>query len=280
MSTLVCAELGSNHNGSLSTCKRLIEAAKEAGADAAKLQLFRAEWLCHPKHPAYETVKANELPREWMPRLMEFASEVGIQLSATPCDLEAVELLDSLDVPWIKIASGDITYLPLIECAAKTGRPLIISTGAATLVEVCAAARTAIDAGSDDVTLLQCSITYPAKAENSHLLTMAGMKYLTGTVGFSDHSLSMTLPAVAVGLGATVIEKHFTLSRHQSGPDHPHSLEPEEFEAMVWAIREAEEALGDGVKQPLPEEADMRIWARRGNYNGSWLRPTREAGLE
>lgn len=276
------AELGSNHGGDFDTCRRLIEAAKNAGAHAAKLQLFRAEWLCHPKHPAYETVKANELPRAWMPRLMEFAREVGIQLSATPCDFEAVELLDSLDVPWIKIASGDITYLPLIERAARTGRPLIISTGATYEREIAQAVETAVGCGAWDITLLKCAMAYPATTAQSHLRGIRSLAehFCLAKAGFSDHTTSLTLPAVAAALGAEVIEKHFTLSRAQTGPDHSHSLEPAEFRRMVEAVRETEEALGHGYLEPLAEEADMRVWARRGVYDGRWLRPTREAGLE
>lgn len=282
--TLVVAEIGANHNGDYDTALRLIKAAKDAGADAVKFQLVTAEGLCHPTHAAYETVKKYALPREWMPCLMEYSRHLGIQCSATPCDFEAVDLLDRLDAPFLKIASGDLTYHALIQHAAKTGRHLIISTGAATQEEIETVwqmvatlwKRSGITLHGESLegrlTLLHCTMEYPCPIQNADLQRLnfaINYPHLGdggGMWGFSDHTLSLTLPAVAVGMGATVIEKHFTLSRNQDGPDHPHSLEPDEFRQMVGAIREAELALDDVQKQPLPEEQEMRVVARRGLY--------------
>lgn len=280
MHTKVIAEIGSNHNGSFETAKRLIKAASLCGADAVKFQVFRAEWLAHPKHPSYDIIKANELPREWLPELIAFTHSLDLEFGATPCDLEAVELLKGAD--WLKIASGDITYEPLIRAAGETGKHILLSTGASFRHEIIRAVSW-IESTSN-VTILQCTMAYPCESQDAHLRWMWGWMFAWNgfppKIGFSDHTLSIVLPAVAVGMGATVIEKHFTLSRNQVGTDHGHSLEPEEFAQMVKNIREAELALGDGEKRVLDCEKEILPWARRGCYDGKWLRPSDKSLVE
>ncbi len=294
----IVAEVGSNHNGDLATALACIRAAKRAGADVVKFQLFTADGLAHPTHAAYDTLRRYALPRDWLPTLKQCADDEKIGFAATPFDLEAVDLLDKLDVPFIKIASGDLTYHDLIRRAAATGKPLVISTGAATRQEAYSALMTVPLGGASAVCLLHCVVAYPALSESVNLAVLAGSLLPTGLrgltltpgimmsaphygmdeheyevftrgyhVGFSDHTLSLTLPAVAVGLGARVIEKHFTTClRTTEGPDHAHSLTPPEFRRMVEYIREAEAAMGGGEKKPLPEELPMRTLARRGWY--------------
>lgn len=228
--TYVIAEIGSNHDGSLYQAIDLISDAKDAGADAVKFQ-------CLPS-----------LPRDWLPDLKPWTDEIGIDLFATPFDVEAVYYLAELGVPYLKIASVEIIRLDLIEAAAETGIPLLISTGMATLDEIKDAVITA-GAPERNVTLLQCTTQYPTPPKNVHLRAMVSINRAFGLpVGLSDHSTSTTIPAAAVALGASVIEKHITLDRTSKGPDHPFALEPGEFAAMVRGIREVEEAMGDSAK--------------------------------
>lgn len=229
--TYVIAEIGSNHDGSLNQAIDLISDAKAAGADAVKFQ-------CLPN-----------LPRDWLPDLKPWTDETGIDLFATPFDVDAVRYLIELGVPYLKIASVEIIRRDLIQAAAENGIPLLISTGMATLSEI----RDAIDwanwGNKASLTLLQCTTQYPTPPSNVHLRAMVSINQAFGLpVGLSDHSTSIAIPAAAVALGATVIEKHITLDRTLPGPDHPFALEPDEFAAMVRGIREVEEAMGDSAK--------------------------------
>jgi sialic acid synthase SpsE len=241
--TYVIAEAGSNHDGDFRQAVELIEVAVEAKCDAVKFQ-------CIPP-----------LERGWMPALQAMARDRGIAFLATPFDLDAVAYLDSLDVPAIKIAAPELVYLELIEAAAKTGKPLIISTGMATVGEIEQALETA-DLASDlpegaHVTLLQCTTRYPTPAHQINLRAMEAMRNGWHTaVGLSDHSLGIAVPIAAAALGASIIEKHFTISRDLKGPDHPFAIEPHELKAMVDGIREVEKALGDGRKDG-PVEGEL-----------------------
>lgn len=226
--TYVTAELGSNHDGKYLQALALIDAAAGAGANAVKLQCLP------PLDPA------------WLPKLKAFAAGLNMGLYATPFDPDAVRELADLGVPYIKIASAEIVNHELIEAAAETGIPLILSTGMATFTEIGRALEVA-NAGL--VALLQCTTRYPAPAEQVNLHALETMRdQFDVPVGLSDHTTSTTVPAAAVALGASFIEKHITLDCRLDGPDHPYALEPNEFKTMVDNIREVEVALGDGAK--------------------------------
>ncbi len=276
--TYVIAEAGANHNRDLAIARKLVDVAAEAGADAIKFQTYSGERLYSSKAPGFEYLAPLSeqspsellaqiaLPREWQGDLRDRAASRGIAFFSTPFDDEAVAQLDALDVPAMKIASFEIVDPGLIAAAARTGRPLLISTGMATLGEVEDALRSAAAAGARAVGLMQCTSVYPAPAERANLRAMATMRAAFGVpVGLSDHTTGIAVPIAAAALGAAFVEKHFTLDRTMAGPDHPFALEPEELKAMVAGIREAQAALGDGRKRgPGPEEAkEMYRLARR-----------------
>jgi sialic acid synthase SpsE len=276
--TYVIAEAGANHNRSLETANRLIDVAAEAGADAVKFQTYSGKRIYSSKTPKFkylegvsdkppaELLEEIELPREWQAGLAERARDRGIDFFSTPFDHDAVAELDALDVPVLKIASFEIGDLPLIRAAAATGRPLLISTGMATIGEVEDAVVAAREAGASALGLMQCTSVYPAPAKRANLRAMRTMADVFGVpVGLSDHTTGIAVPIAAAALGAALIEKHFTLDRTMKGPDHPFALEPPELEAMVAGIRDARAALGDGRKQgPGPEEREeMYALARR-----------------
>jgi sialic acid synthase SpsE len=267
--TYVIAEAGANHNRDLAIARELVDVAAEAGADAVKFQTYSGEALYSTKTPDFEylapiTDKSPSellediaLPREWQVELRDHAAARGIDFFSSPFDVEAIAELDALGVPAMKIASFEIVDPVLIAAAAATGRPLLISTGMATLGEVEAALRDAAEAGATEVGLMQCTSVYPAPAERANLRAMATMRTAFGLpVGLSDHTTGISVPVAAAALGAAFLEKHFTLDRTMEGPDHPFALEPGELKAMVAGIREAQAALGDGQKRgPSPEEA-------------------------
>jgi sialic acid synthase SpsE len=276
--TYVIAEAGANHNRDLGTARRLIDVAAEAGADAVKFQTYSGARIYSRKTPKFkylegvsdkspaELLEEIELPREWQGELMAHALDRGIDCFSTPFDDDAVAELDALDVPVLKIASFEIVDLPLIRVAAATGRPLLISTGMATMGEIEDALGAARDAGAGEIGLMQCTSVYPAPAERANLSAMRTMAEAFGVpVGLSDHTTGIAVPIAAAALGAAFIEKHFTLDRSMPGPDHPFALEPQELEAMVAGIREARAALGNGRKEgPGPEEREeMYELARR-----------------
>jgi sialic acid synthase SpsE len=274
----VIAEAGANHNRDLATAKRLIDVAAEAGADAVKFQTYSGRGLYSTKTPKFkylapitdrapsELLEDISLPREWQAGLDDYARERGIHFFSTPFDFAAVRELDALDVPVLKIASFEIVDLGLIKAAAATGRPLLISTGMAVMGEIEDALAAALDGGAPAVGLMQCTSVYPAPAERINLRAMATMAGVFGVpVGLSDHSLGTAVPIAAAALGAAFIEKHFTLDRSMTGPDHPFAVEPGELRDMVSGIRAAEAALGDGRKDgPSPEEREeMYVLGRR-----------------
>jgi sialic acid synthase SpsE len=276
--TYVIAEAGANHNRDLDTARRLIDVAAEAGADAVKFQTYSGARIYSSKTPKFkylegvsdktpaELLEEIELPREWQGELISYARERGIDCFSTPFDHEAVAELERLDVPVLKIASFEIVDLPLIRVAAATGRPLLISTGMATMGEIEDALEAARGAGATEIGLMQCTSVYPAPAERANLSAMRTMADAFGVpVGLSDHTTGIAVPIAAAALGAAFVEKHFTLDRSMPGPDHPFALEPDELEAMVSGIRDARAALGNGRKEgPGPEEREeMYELARR-----------------
>jgi N,N'-diacetyllegionaminate synthase len=277
----VIAEAGVNHNGDIALAKRLLDAAVEAGANAVKFQSFHAESIASSEAPkaAYQvaTTGASETQREMLQRLelthaaheelSRHASERGIIFCSTPFDIASVDLLEALDVPFFKVASGELTHVPLLRRIARTGRPVVVSTGMSELQEVESALGTLRAAGARDIALLHCLSEYPAPSAEANLRAMATMRERFGTpVGYSDHTLGVEVAVASVALGASILEKHLTLDRSMPGPDHRASLEPREFSELVRQVRSVESALGDGVKRPGKSEMANRAIARRGVF--------------
>jgi N,N'-diacetyllegionaminate synthase len=273
-SCLVIAEAGSNHNGSYEHACRLIDVAAEAGADAVKFQVFRAERL-YPRSAGfsdylkvaksiYDIITELEMPVKWIPGLAAHCSQRGVQFLASAFDEASVDALDPY-VSAYKIASYEMTHYPLLEYVAGRGKPVIVSTGAATIDEVEEMVAEAERIGIKSLVLMQCTAAYPAPLESLNLLTIPAMHQRFGVpVGFSDHSRDAVVgPAAARALGANVVEKHFTLSNLLPGPDHAFALEPGELHRMVRTIREVERSLGTGEKVPHAVEAELRGFARR-----------------
>jgi len=248
----IIAEAGVNHNGSIELAKKLIDAAKDAGADAVKFQTFKTENVVvkdaqkaeYQKETTgegsqYEMIKKLELTEEDFRELADYAKEKDIMFLSSPFDKESVDLLNELDVPAFKVGSGEITNLPLLRYIAKKEKPIILSTGMSTLGEIEEALDVIRSEGVEDIILLHCVSNYPARIEDVNLRALGTLKQAFKLpVGFSDHTLGITAPIAAVALGACVIEKHFTLDRNLPGPDHKASLEPEELKEMAKAIRE------------------------------------------
>jgi N-acetylneuraminate synthase len=274
----VIAEAGVNHNGDTGLALRLIDAAADAGADAVKFQTFSAERLAsavagmadYQKRNTgqdisqLEMLKALELDEASWPDLLARCRARGIVFLSSPFDELAADLLDRIDVPAFKIPSGEITNSPYLAHIARLQRPMIVSTGMATMAEIATALDTIAAAGNPPVVLLQCYSDYPSRPEDQNLRVMASLEKAFGVpVGFSDHTEGFTVTVAAAALGACVIEKHFTLDRAMPGPDHRMSLEPGELAQMVAAVRAAQAALGDGVKQPRGSELETRSHARK-----------------
>ncbi len=258
--TFIIAELSANHRQDIEIAKDTIHAMKESGADAVKLQTYTPDTMTIDCDNEYFQIKQGTLwdgktlynlykeaytPWEWHYELKELAEKLGLVFFSTPFDKTAVDFLEGLDVKLYKVASFEITDIPLIEYIASKGKPMIISTGIATLADI----EDAIDAckrvGNNDIALLKCTSAYPTPLEDVNLLTIPNMAETFGvTVGLSDHTLGISVPIAAVSLGAKIVEKHFILDHSLGGPDATFSLEPDEFSHMVKAIREVERALG------------------------------------
>ncbi|RLB37249.1 MAG: pseudaminic acid synthase [Deltaproteobacteria bacterium] len=274
----IVAEMSANHNQDFDQAVKILHAAKEAGADAVKLQTYTPNTLTIQSDREYFRIGKGTLwegktlydlyseaymPWEWQPKLKEIADEIGIDLFSTAFDPTAVDFLEEMGVPVHKVASFEIVDIPLIEKMASTGKPLIISTGMATLSEIEDAIRAARNAGATQIALLKCTSAYPAPPEEMNLRTIPHLAEAFGVpVGLSDHTLGIAVPVAAVALGACIVEKHFTLSRDIPGPDSAFSLEPHEFKAMVEAIRTAEKALGEVRYELGKQEAKSRVFRR------------------
>lgn len=279
--TCIIAEAGVNHDGSLERAMRMIDVAAESGADAVKFQTFKAEKTISRTAPKAEYQKANtkkegsqlemlkklELDEEAHRRLFDYCKESGIQFLSTPFDMESIALLVRLGLTVFKIPSGEITNLPYLRKLGSLGKKLIMSTGMADLGEVEEALGILMKTGTgpENITLLHCNTEYPTPFEDVNLKAMVTMKaaFPGIQVGYSDHTMGIELPIAAVALGATVIEKHFTLDRKLEGPDHSASLEPAELKKMVSAIRNIEKAMGSGIKKPSPSELKNKSIARK-----------------
>lgn len=278
MSVLIIAEAGVNHNGNLDLALKMVDEAKRAGADIVKFQTAIPEKVIskYADKAEYQkkTTGNEESQLEMCKRIhlqlsdydiiKKYCEEVGIEFLSTPFDLESIDYLEKLGMRLWKIPSGEITNLPYLIKIAKTGRPVIMSTGMAELKEVEEAVNVLKENGAGEITLLHCTTEYPAPFESVNLRAMNTLREKFGTeVGYSDHTVGFEVAVAAAVLGASVIEKHFTLNHNMEGPDHKASLEPEEFEIMVNNIRLIEKALGDGVKQPAEAEKKNIAIARK-----------------
>lgn len=256
----VIAELSANHNNDLNLAKETIKAIADSGADAVKVQTYTADSLTldvdneffGPRKEGlwkgktlYELFTEGSLPYEWHAELKSYAEALGLIFFSSPFDKEGVDFLENLDVELYKIASPEITDIPLISYVASKGKPMIMSTGLASLADIELAVNTCRNEGNHDITLLKCTSEYPATPDMANLLTIPNLKETFNVkVGLSDHSFGSTVPVVAVSLGATVVEKHFVLNRKKGGIDAAFSMEPKEFKEMVSAVKDAKDALG------------------------------------
>jgi len=274
----IIAEMSANHGQSYDEAVKIIHAAKEAGADAIKLQTYTPNTItidCDNEYfriqkgtiwegkNLYTLYKEAYTPWEWQPKLKKIANELGMDLFSTPFDNTAVDFLEKMDVPAYKISSFELIDIPLIQYVAKKGKPIIMSVGMATLSEIDEAVTAAREAGCKELALLKCTSAYPADPAEMNLETIPHMAdAFSCPVGLSDHTLGIAVPIAAVTLGTRIIEKHFTLSRSVPGPDSAFSLEPHEFKAMVEAIRVTEKAMGIVNYAVTEKEAASRVFRR------------------
>lgn len=277
-SVYVIAELSANHNKDFETAVRTIHAAKEAGADAVKLQTYTPDtitlasgrdefrvtggtlWDGRTLHELYGEAY---MPWEWQPKLKKIAEVQGIDLFSTAFDSTAVDFLEQMHVPAYKVSSFELVDIPLIQKMARTGKPLIVSTGMATVQEIDEAVQAAREAGAREIALLKCTSAYPAPPEEMNLRTIPEMmRRFDVPVGLSDHTMGIAASVAAVALGACIVEKHLTLSRSVPGPDSAFSLEPDEFKMMVGAVRAAEKALGTVSFGASGKEESSKVFRR------------------
>lgn len=275
--TYIIAEMSANHGQSFEQAVKILEAAKAAGADAVKLQTYTPDTLtidCSNEHfqikgtlwngrTLYDLYGEAYMPWEWQPKLREIAMRAGLEVFSTPYDETAVDFLEVMGVPAHKVASFEVVDLPLLRKIARTGKPVIMSMGMATLAEIDEAVRTCRETGGTQLALLKCTSAYPAPPDEANLRTIPNLAEAFGVpVGLSDHTLGIAVPVAATALGACIIEKHLTLSRAAGGPDSAFSLEPGEFKTMVDAVREAEKALGEVHYGVSEAEAKSRVFRR------------------
>lgn len=276
--TYIIAEMSANHNQSFDEAVRILHAAKEAGADAIKLQTYTADTMTlssEKEHfqigkgtiwegrSLYDLYGEAYTPWEWQPKLKVIAEDLEIDLFSTPFDSSSVDFLEEMGVPAYKVASFELVDIALIEKIARTGKPMIMSTGMATLNEIEEAVQAARKAGATQIALLKCTSAYPAPPEEMNLRTISHLaETFQVPVGLSDHTMGIAVPIASVALGACIIEKHLTLSRNTPGPDSAFSLEPDEFKAMVEAVRVAEQALGGARYGVTEHEAASRAFRR------------------
>jgi N,N'-diacetyllegionaminate synthase len=279
--SIIIAEAGVNHNGSIETAKKLIDVAVVSGVDYVKFQTFKtdnmviktakkAEYqqqnISDTDNSQYRMLKKLELSNEQHYELIDYCKQCNIKFLSTAFDLESVEFLSGLNLGLWKIPSGEITNYPYLKRIARENEPVILSSGMSTMEEIEAAVNVLVKYGTDkqQITVLHCNTQYPTPMQDVNLLTMQTIKKIIGVkIGYSDHTLGIEVPIAAVALGATVIEKHFTLDRNMEGPDHKASLEPDELKAMVTAIRNVEKALGSPEKKVSASESENKIIARK-----------------
>ena len=278
MKTLIIAEAGVNHNGDMSVAYRLVDAAKEAGADYVKFQTFIPQNLVSQNAQKAEYQKKTTdketsqlqmleklaLTQDNFTDLQRYCRNIGIGFISTPFDLDSIAFLDTLDLDFWKLPSGEITNLPYLEKIGQTKRKVVLSTGMCEINEISQAIRVLENAGSTDISLLHCNTEYPTPFEDVNLSAMNEMREVfRRPIGYSDHTIGIEVPIAAVAMGASIIEKHFTLDRNMEGPDHKASLEPEELKQMICAIRNIEKAYGDGHKKRSASETKNVAVARK-----------------
>ena len=276
--TFIIAEAGVNHNGSFELAKQLVDKAVWAGADCIKFQTFNSKNLVSKNAQKAEyqkkttdssesqldMLKKLELTKEQFTELRNYCNQKGIKFLSTPFDLESIDFLASIGVKTWKVPSGEITNYPFLRAIGQRKESVIMSSGMCTLEEVRAAVNALKEFGTTDITLLHCTTEYPAPYDSVNLKAMLTLQKEFGyRVGYSDHTNGIEIPVAAVVMGATVIEKHFTLDKNMEGPDHKASLEPEELRQMVLSIRNVEAAIGDGIKQPSQAEKKNIVIARK-----------------
>jgi len=280
--TYFIAEIGANFDGSLDKAKKLCDAALEAGANCAKFQSFISEKIVSRKgfekmnlkgvHGTWgrsvsDVFKDAEFPRDWHHLVKEHCDNIGIHFSTSPYDFEAVDMCVNLDLPFIKIGSGEITWLEMIHRIAATQKPIILATGDATLAEIDDAINVIISTGNKNLVLLQCITNYPSMIESANINVLKTYKSAFDVLtGYSDHSAGDVVILGATALGGCVVEKHFTLNKKDIGPDHPHSMDVSEFKLMIERVRQLEMALGSSRKFVVEEELETVIVQRRGLY--------------
>ena len=283
----IIAEIGANFDNDIEKAKKLIDAAKSCGADCAKFQSFKAEKIVSEKgfasmnlkgvhgtwgRPVHEVFRDAEFPREWHEEIADYCNSIGIDFSTSPYDFEAVDLCMKLDVPFIKIGSGEITWLEMIEYISKQGKPIILATGDATMSEIDEAVRVIEQTGNRNLILLQCITNYPSKIESANINVIKTYQTAFNVLaGYSDHSPGPVVALGSVALGGVVIEKHFTLNKADKGPDHPHSMDVEDFKKMVKYVRELESAMGSTRKVVVEEESETVYVQRRGLYTNKYI---------
>lgn len=273
----VIAEVGSNFNQDLDTAKKLIDVAVAAKANAVKFQLFRANLLYPNGGELHDIFKSIELDPDWVPHLARHAEDQGIHFMASAFDMQSVDVLEAVNAPAHKIASSETTNLALVHYVASTGKPVVISTGMCDMVDVEEAVNVCLGVDNRQVILLQCGAMYPLPPDLANLRVVTSFaERFCCPVGFSDHTLGQAAAVAAIGLGATVFEKHFTLDRKSQGPDHFYALEPGELNAYVAALREGHQALGSPIKDMLPKERELGrregLYATRDLAEGEMLK--------
>lgn len=280
--TYFIAEIGANFDGSIDKAKRLIDAAKASGADCAKFQTFSTPKIVSEGgfsrmqlkgvHGSWgrtvsEVFKDAEFPIAWHKEIADYCKQVGIDFSTSPYFKEAVDLCIDLDVPFIKIGSGEITWLEMLDYIARKGKPIMLATGDATMAEIDEAVRTIEATGNKDLVLMQCITNYPSKIDSANVNVLKTYQSAFDVLtGYSDHAPGHVVALASVVIGGRVIEKHFTLDKHDKGPDHPHSMEPDEFKFMVDSVREVERAMGSTCKEVVAEESETVYVQRRCLY--------------
>jgi pseudaminic acid synthase len=275
--TYIIAEMSANHSQDFAQAVKILETARQAGVDAVKLQTYTPDTLTIDCNNEYFRIKETiwkgrtlydlygeaYMPWEWQPKLKEIADSLGLDLFSTPFDSTAVDFLEDMGVPAYKVASFELIDLPLLRRVAATGKPIIVSTGMASLAEIDEAVQVITQAGGKNLVLLKCTSAYPAPIEETNLRTIPHLSQAFDVpVGLSDHTMGLVTPVAAVALGACIVEKHFTLSRSMSGPDSAFSMEPHEFREMVKAIRTTENAIGKVRYSMTDNEAGSKVFRR------------------
>lgn len=262
--TYVIAEGGLNHNGDINIAKKLIDSAKECGANAIKFQTYKTENFVRKTNQYFDVFKNAELNFEQFEELKNYSKNIGLTFFSTPFDIESAEFLNQLEIPCFKIASSDLTNLPLITKIAKMQKPMIISSGLSTMSEINDAVNCCLFEGNNQIALLHCVANYPAQPNEVNMNVINTLKKTFGfPIGYSDNGESSLVDIVAVSMGANIIEKHFTLDKKMSGPDHSFSIDPNGLKSLISQIHEIDQMKGDGIKIPQFSEIKNRLTIRK-----------------